>query len=227
MSCRAVSVLSKCRISQQQIRGKAHFTFQPSQTLPAAHQLVNRKMTARTTSSPFGSHQIRNYATTYYPDGVEVPRPQGLDILISDIKENDLEKVGADAGIPNLSTGTFPKNPFPATGIIYGDGSRPMIPLLVRHHKNKSSEAHYVWFLVRTASPHTYLSAKSMEVLIGKGFTEGRHSFAIQDESMEFGCYPSREPFSELNVLGVDYITAMKLSIIFDWKNKTFQLIQI
>ncbi|CAO4360143.1 unnamed protein product [Caenorhabditis nigoni] len=217
MSCRAVSVLSKCRISQQQIRGKAHSTFQPSQTLPAALQLVNRKMTARTTSSPFGSHQIRNYAVRLDEFNFTV---------IPDIKENDLKRLGEDFGIPNLSTGTFPKDPFPVNGKIYGPNNRAMVPLLCRHHSNKDTEGRYVWFLVHTGTPYTFLSAKSMKALIGQGFEGDPHSFSIQDESTQIDCYTSRENFSDVNVLGVGYMRAMKLSVKFDWNNKTCELIQ-
>uniref|UniRef100_A0A8R1HNH4 2-oxoisovalerate dehydrogenase subunit beta, mitochondrial n=1 Tax=Caenorhabditis japonica TaxID=281687 RepID=A0A8R1HNH4_CAEJA len=42
MSSRAVSLLSKCGTKLQQIRGKAHFTFQPSAALPAGLENVEK-----------------------------------------------------------------------------------------------------------------------------------------------------------------------------------------
>ncbi|CAD6198221.1 unnamed protein product [Caenorhabditis auriculariae] len=84
-----------------------------------------------------------------------------------------------------------------------------------------------VWFVIDSGAPYTYLSVKSLEVIVGEGFTHSLHNITIQDEAKAVPCHTSRHHFAEANLLGMDSLRKLGLGIVPDWEKDTFQLIKI
>ena len=85
--------------------------------------------------------------------------PKGYDVSISDVKRQTLETtISKELGIQYLSKATLSEaQKVPeADGCIYGWGLRPIIPLVVAHER----KAYWVFFVMDTAAPLTYLSGQ-------------------------------------------------------------------
>ncbi|KAI6215108.1 RNA helicase [Aphelenchoides besseyi] len=85
------------------------------------------------------------------------------DMLVRDINEVELQKIGDQYGVKHLSATTFPTPPFPVKGYLYGEHSRFMVPLVVRLTKKPQSTPVQVWFLCDSGSPFTCLTVKTLE----------------------------------------------------------------
>ncbi|EFO82378.1 hypothetical protein CRE_00592 [Caenorhabditis remanei] len=101
-----------------------------------------------------------------------------------------------------------------------------MVPLVCRYNDNEKAKPRHIWFLVDSGSPYTCLSAKAFEYLVGERTVRGLYSCAIQDPSTNIECRLSKGNFSEVNLLGMNAVRRLKLSIDIDWYSETFQLIQ-
>ncbi|CAJ0574744.1 unnamed protein product, partial [Mesorhabditis spiculigera] len=149
-----------------------------------------------------------------------------FDVVIPDINEKELKEMGVAVDCENLSPGSFSSTPFPVTGQIHGRNLRLMAPLVCQHCVRPNRPVLHVWFLIDTGSPFTTLTVKTLERLIGPGFTNHQYDVYIQDREKKIRCHISRAHFSEVNVLGMDAIMKLKLTIKFDWKvsDDTFDL---
>ncbi|KAE9547232.1 hypothetical protein FO519_009556, partial [Halicephalobus sp. NKZ332] len=105
-----------------------------------------------------------------------------FDIMLKDINEEELEKIGRDQEVEHLGAGTFPTPAFPVRGKIHGPNSRFMVPLVFQRARKPNSKAINVWCLLDTGSPFTCLTVKTLEVFFGAGNVIDRqfYSFAIQ-----------------------------------------------
>jgi hypothetical protein len=81
-------------------------------------------------------------------------------------------------------------------------------------------------FLVDTQSPVTYLSAAAYKALSGKEsiIPESLHiQIQVEDVLMTF-LSPKNSHFSDVNVLGMDFLAEQGLSIITHFSRKEFEL---
>ncbi|KAE9546753.1 hypothetical protein FO519_010035, partial [Halicephalobus sp. NKZ332] len=151
-----------------------------------------------------------------------------FDVLVSDIDERELEKIGREGEVEHLSRATFSSPSFPVSGIIHGPNIRYMIPLVVQRAGKPNSNAINVWFLVDTSSPFTCLTVKSLESFFGQGNVadDEYYRFAIQDQKSNIECRTSKGNFEFVNLLGADAMRKLKLSIDVDWETDTFKLVK-
>uniref|UniRef100_A0A1I7UUF8 Aldedh domain-containing protein n=1 Tax=Caenorhabditis tropicalis TaxID=1561998 RepID=A0A1I7UUF8_9PELO len=149
-----------------------------------------------------------------------------FDVLISDVDEKELEDIGSDNGIPHLSPGNFSADPFPVKGRVHGINLRLMVPLVCQYNGNVKSQPHNVWFLVDPGSPYTCLTVKSVETLVGEGFARDLHSFDIQVPKSNIECYLSKGHFTEVNILGMNAMRRLRLSVEINWDTETFELVR-
>ncbi|KAI6188278.1 hypothetical protein M3Y98_00337800 [Aphelenchoides besseyi] len=158
----------------------------------------------------------------YVPKEIYI-KPKEYDVLLTDMDEEELKELGIREKIPNLSAGQFPSLIFPVDGVVYGPFGRFMVPLVCQRVRNPKSPI-VVWFLVDQGSPHTFLSEKTIRALIDPEDTlsEGIVA-AIQDPNSQIECHTSHGHFSEVNLLGVNAILDLGLSIILISRTK-FQL---
>ncbi|KAI6235390.1 hypothetical protein M3Y95_00046800 [Aphelenchoides besseyi] len=172
------------------------------------------------------------------------------DMLVRDINEVELQKIGDQYGVKHLSATTFPTPPFPVKGYLYGEHSRFMVPLVVRLTKKPQSTPVQVWFLCDSGSPFTCLTVKTLEAFYGSGNIVNtsvvrkpcsscgtligqenkaklsNYEMKIQDQGVDVACQIARSHYEQVNILGVDAMRDLRLSIDVDWENETFMLIQ-
>ncbi|KAI6188132.1 hypothetical protein M3Y98_00321200 [Aphelenchoides besseyi] len=176
-----------------------------------------------------------------------------FDVLVSDLNEHKLEELGKTYEIEHLGASEFSTTAFPVSGYIHGINRRYMIPLIVQRHNKPHSKIITVWFLVDSGSPFTCVTVKTLEAFYGAGNVVGQsierkkckscgksidkedssvndkcYLMSIQDQKVGILCKVSKGHFEEVNILGVDAMQALELSILVDWKAKpqTFQLVK-
>jgi len=154
-------------------------------------------------------------------------RPNEYDVLLTDIDEAELKKLGKREEIENLSTGTFSSPAFPVEGVIHGLNMRLMSCLVCQRAEKPNAPIVNVWFLVDTGSPHTFLSEKTMESLFGPGNSPpDQVRLAIQDQNSVIECHTSHSHFAEANLLGMNALRKLELTIEkMHWKKDTFRLV--
>ncbi|CAO4371088.1 unnamed protein product [Caenorhabditis nigoni] len=151
-----------------------------------------------------------------------------FDIKIPDINETKLEEIGIAEDVGHLSPGTFPVPAFPVHGILYGLNCRLMVPLTFQRYQKPDFPILNVWCLVSTASPFTCLTKKTLEALLGAGTVVGRtfFSFAVQDKNTRIECQVSKGNFENVNILGMDSLRQLELSLNINWQGSRFELIR-
>jgi len=153
-------------------------------------------------------------------------QPSEYDILLTDIDDNELKKIGKEQGIENLSPGSFPSPAFPVRGVIYGIQKRLMICLACRRAGKINAPIVNVWFLVDTGSPYTFLSKQTTTRLAGSDAVDDYVRVAIQIQESIIESHLSHAHFSEVNLLGMNALRKLTLSVDVNWKEETFQLVQ-
>ncbi|EGF78542.1 hypothetical protein BATDEDRAFT_90695 [Batrachochytrium dendrobatidis JAM81] len=142
-------------------------------------------------------------------------KPSLQDMLLTDITAEELLVVAEVLGVKYLSpAATFPAS-FPANGEIYGLNNRLMINAVCRRPAI-TSQAINVIFLIDTGSPASYLSGKAMEALIGNPESHLPQQLQVMVHSKEvIRCYlsPRDKHFADVNVLGMDFLIANRLTL--------------
>jgi hypothetical protein len=144
--------------------------------------------------------------------------PNILDIMLLDMNHTILMKeVAEELGVKYLGPAQKVLR-FPLNGILFGHNRRVMVNFSCRR---KSIAKIYPWlnviFLCDTGSPNSYISAYAMNALLGTddhipqllrvdtaGFS---HTFHLSNPGSHF---------SEVNVLGMDFLCKAGLSIMMD-----------
>ncbi|CAD6195815.1 unnamed protein product [Caenorhabditis auriculariae] len=136
-----------------------------------------------------------------------------FDIMLTDINEAEMEKIGIAEEVKHLSPGTFSDPAFPVQGILHGPNSRLMIPLTFQRYRKPDSP------IINT-----------LEAFFGAGNVVGEmyYPFAIQDQSTRIECQVSRigTHFEHVNIMGIDSLRKLKLNLDIDWDKDSFKLIK-
>ena len=136
--------------------------------------------------------------------------PFTYDILVSDISEADLSRIGEELGVVALSL-AIADPIFPVNGIMYGSGVRVFIPLVVK----KRGISINVNFLFDTGSPNTHLRQETLHAL---GFSESVPSeinAVIHGTSLTV--YLSQNHYENVDLLGQDFMIAVRGKLILDY----------
>lgn len=139
--------------------------------------------------------------------------PDEYDVLLNDINDADLDKIGNKLGVQRLSpySGSAPE--FPIEGIIYGPGLRCFVPLVV----SKRGVSIVVLFLYDSGSPNTHLREDTLKAL---GFVENTPDEA---DIVIFGAtitaYLSRAHFENVDLLGQDFMRLHWTELILNFKH--------
>ncbi len=117
---------------------------------------------------------------------------------------------------------------FPLFGILYGPHHRVMVNLICRKASSKKTHRMLnIIFLCDTGMPISYLSEQAMSALIGNS----DHIPKVLRVSLgtphhDFQLSPRASHFAEVNVLGMDFLYDMDLSILLDKTTKRVELRQ-
>ena len=158
--------------------------------------------------------------------------PSQMDIYLPDFTKEHLKAAEwnfehSDLSVPNTFPGTFPAN-----GMFYGYNKRLLVNLMCRRESRhvKEYEPVSLIFLVCVTSPYSYLSKTAMNALSGNDIDENMSQMRVQIHSDRINeCYlasPDKN-FVNINVVGMDFITNNKLSIVMNHRKNQFQLIQV
>jgi hypothetical protein len=140
--------------------------------------------------------------------------PNMYDVLVTDIKPSDLTKIGEELGSIALSeTEDIPN--FPVQGILFGPGQRVFIPLIVK----KRTKSIKVNFLFDTGSPSTYLRQETLRVLGFQDSTPTETNVIIHGTVLTV--YLSSNHFENVDLLGQDYLSAIRGFVNIDYPLKT------
>lgn len=150
--------------------------------------------------------------------------PQLEDIMLTDVSEKDVRESIAQ-GLETTYLGVSTGEPsWPARGIVYGKNKRLFINLFVK--LRASDPEKNVIFLVDTSSPNTFLCATAMSSLLPpdnplpdqlRGFIHGKLHGSIN-------LSPPSSHFSEINVLGTDFMYDHNLVLNVPWRSLDFTL---
>jgi hypothetical protein len=147
-------------------------------------------------------------------------------MLLTDITAEELLKIAEILEGDYLGPAAEFPGSFPASGFIYGNNKRLMVSLSCCREKKDSKPINII-FLIDTSSPNSFLSEKAMEALVGNpGCNIGMTMPAMIHSDTVITCHlsPRDKHFSDVNVLGMDFLSENSLSLIMDYKHKSFQL---
>ena len=174
------------------------------------------------TSSPTTSES--SIYSIHDPPGYIKPSLQ--DMLLTDITAEELLKIAEILEVDYLGPAAEFPGSFPISGFIYGNNKRLMVSLSCCRGKKNSKPVNII-FLIDTGSPNTFLCEKALEALVGKpGCNIGTTMTVMIHSDTVVTCHlsPHDKHFSDVNVLGMDFLSKNLLSLSMDYDCEFFQL---
>ena len=144
--------------------------------------------------------------------------PENYEVLITDIQDNDLKSIGDRLGVHRLEETEKSDATLPVQGIIRGISVRMFVPLVIGY---KDLYIHVI-FLIDTGSPNTYLRIDTFEKLGFKDHIPSDVNMEIQGTTLTV--YPSHSHFTNVDLLGQDFMTQTNIRMVADYKRKTILL---
>jgi hypothetical protein len=142
--------------------------------------------------------------------------PQAPDTRLTDIHEGTLQQdVAYELGVEYLSPATVQPS-FPVRGIIYGNNHRLLTNLIVRH----GDLAVNVFFIIDTASPHMFLCTSAMKALGFKEHIPASAMIECQGKIVFAAHSPAAGQFSDVNVLGANFMQSARVRLVADFRTK-------
>jgi hypothetical protein len=149
--------------------------------------------------------------------------PQAQDLLLTDIHEGTLRKdVAYELGVEYLSLATAQPS-FPVRGFMYSDNERLFTNLVVR----KGDVAINVFFIIDTASPHTYLCTSAMQALGFKDDVPASTMIQCHGVFVQACLSPPAGRFSDVNVLGANFMRRARARLVADFRSKELIIEQL
>ncbi|PWW77164.1 hypothetical protein C7212DRAFT_315168 [Tuber magnatum] len=137
------------------------------------------------------------------------------DVLITDVNHETLETTIAEKlGLPYLSEATEADardEVIVCIGCIYGQRFRAIVPFVV----GREGEARWVFFVLDSCAPSTYLSAQTSKLF---GIREGHPTLVtIGGRPKEVRMSPPNSRFGDINLLGADFCNLHNVSLMYDY----------
>mmetsp|Transcript_27107 Transcript_27107/g.44221 ORF Transcript_27107/g.44221 Transcript_27107/m.44221 type:complete len:255 (+) Transcript_27107:87-851(+) len=156
--------------------------------------------------------------------------PRLADFLLTDVQHDDLRDLSVMFGLPFLgktATGTFP-----VEGVVHGPYHRLMLPLSCQWIRKvgeiSKQKVLSVMFLLDTGSPYTYLASETIEALTSS--RDGIPGFIVTSIQGQppTRCFlsPLASHFSDVNVLGSDFLDAANINLSVSYFKKNFTISQ-
>jgi hypothetical protein len=129
-----------------------------------------------------------------------------------------LNKIGNELGSIPLSDASAMRPTFPIRGILFGQGQRMFIPLIVSKREISIS----VNFLFDTGSPNTYLRPETLSAL---GFLENVPSETnVIIHGSSTTVYASSNHFENVDLLGQDYLRTIRGFITINYPMQSVEV---
>lgn len=146
----------------------------------------------------------------YEMDEIRFRHRAPTDVLITDVKESDLQGIGAILGKPNLSTAVC-DHYTSVTGIMYGWQNRVFISLPVR----KLDVVLNVLFLFDTGSQGIHLCHSTFAALGYKENVPSTGAFYVNGFLSQASL--SRDHYQDVNILGQEYMRECRATLHLDY----------
>lgn len=147
--------------------------------------------------------------------------PSKYDILLLDLTDQDLhQKVSQILKVEYLGLSKDEVLPT-MKGIIWGSYYRLLISLPVK----RASKTLNVIFLIDTGSPSTYICAKALEAFDIKDIIPQDIKIKINGTDHVANLSPVTSHFSDINVIGTDFMRFLEAKLIADFETKICELI--
>ncbi|KAF8455263.1 hypothetical protein BDZ91DRAFT_746834 [Kalaharituber pfeilii] len=148
--------------------------------------------------------------------------PKDFDVLITDVNDESLRnEISQVVGIPYLAKATeADANEVlkAGHGLIYGRKLRTIFPAAVGH----KGKAHWVFFILDTGAPLTYLSSQASELF---GIVEDRPTtVTIAGYHHAIHRSPETSHFTEVNLLGADFASQYNVSPWYNYQSGRMKL---
>ncbi|KAF8469045.1 hypothetical protein BDZ91DRAFT_83279 [Kalaharituber pfeilii] len=145
-----------------------------------------------------------------------------LVVWITDVKDENLRhEISQVVGIPYLSKATVAdanEVHKVGNGFIYGRELRTIFPAVVGH----KGKAHWIFFILDTGSPLTYLSSQASELF---GIVEDRPTtVTIAGYHHATHRSPESSHFTEVNLLGADFASQYNVSPWYNYPSGRVKL---
>lgn len=176
-------------------------------------------------ATPLSMRSDTSSSDSLVQDARDFIEPMQQDLLLTDVTEDVVySNIGPMLGVEYLASSHVAKPSFPVRGCLYGNNNRIMVNLLCR--KKVDQRALNVIFLVDTGSPVTYICEKAMSKLVGLDhpITKQMNIIVHGDTVVECHLSPVDKHFHDVNVLGMDAVAALELSIIIDKRQRAVEL---
>jgi hypothetical protein len=152
-------------------------------------------------------------------------KPSLQDLLLTDITSEELLNIAESLGVEYLGKAEFPGR-FPVNGSVKGLNKRLMINLVCKRQSKNSTPSVNIIFLIDTGSPISYLSEQAFKALLPPdSHIPQSINVMIQTERV-IQCHlsPRDKHFSDVNVLGTDFLVENGVTLIADYFDKKCQL---
>ncbi|KAI5776451.1 hypothetical protein EDC01DRAFT_461521 [Geopyxis carbonaria] len=151
--------------------------------------------------------------------------PEDFDVLISDVDDARLRtEVAEVVGIPYHAQAIMKEaNRAVTIGDCYLSGKklRTIFPTVVA----RGARAHWVFFIVDSASPLTYLSAQTSDLFDIREDRVGPAGVKIAGYAHAVHRSPSHSHFTEVNLLGMDFFNLQNVSQVNDFEKGRARLL--
>lgn len=149
----------------------------------------------------------------------EYIHPSEQDILLTDVKEEDLKTGIANALDVSFLEETTDLPSWPVEGILFGHNSRPFVCMYMKI----KAKCIKVFFLVDTGSPHTYVSETTMNALgasAASGFRSTIHGVFLPSTYTS----PNNSHYADINILGADFLNRGEFKVELNYGSATIKL---
>lgn len=154
--------------------------------------------------------------------------PSLQDFIFTDITAKQLLSVSEKLAVDYLSPAPIFPGSFPVDATICGLNRRLMVNLACCKRGSSNTQAINIIFLIDTSSPASYLSEKAMEALIGNPESQLPRQLPVMIQSRTvIECYlsPRDKHFSNVNVLGADFLVENGLTLKANYSSKICTLL--
>lgn len=158
--------------------------------------------------------------SNFRADSMEAPSyvdPSSYDLLLTDIKEQDLyveiAKMLQTKYLQPQKEGNRGRSG--VTGVLYGPYCRPVVNLVVE--TTRFRKAVNIIFIVDTGSPSLFISKNAMRAL---GFNDvSQQVFQVRIGGDVYEANQSHSHFADVNLIGASFLARARASLLVDYKD--------